>query len=104
MQQSFAVWRKFHEHLAVILISEPTSQGALVNETIYKLHSTVMAKAELPGERSYSRTSAPGQALDRQKKLMLLGFDTFGTGRFLAEVQELTDSVPELSEPPKTRF
>jgi hypothetical protein len=104
MQQSLAVRCKFHKHLATILVALPALQGALVNETIHKFHGTVMAKAELLGECRNSRTSAPGQALDRQKKLMLLGFDTFGTGRFLAEVQELTDVVPELSQPTKTRF
>jgi hypothetical protein len=32
---------------------------------------------------------------------MLLGFYALGAGRFLAEMQELPDSVPNLSKPTK---
>ena len=101
MQQCLAVRRKFYEHFAMILIPVPASHGAPVNDTIYKFHGAVMAKAELMGERGYSGTSIPWQALDCQKKLMLLGFDALGAGRFLAKMEELPDTVPELGKPPK---
>jgi hypothetical protein len=35
---------------------------------------------------------------------MLLGFDTLGAGRFLAKVQELPYTVPELSKAAKASF
>jgi hypothetical protein len=101
MQQGLAVRRKFHEYFAMILVPVSALQSALNNETIYKFHRAVMAKAELLGECGNSGTSALGQALDREEKLMLLGFDTLGAGRFLAKVQELPNTVPELSKPTK---
>jgi hypothetical protein len=67
VQYGVAARRKFHEHFAAILIPVPAPQRALVNETIYKFHRTVMPKAELPGECGNSRTSAFGQAFERQE-------------------------------------
>jgi hypothetical protein len=63
-----------------------------------------MTKAELPGKCGYRGTGILRQALDRQQKLRLLRFDALGAGRFLAEVQELPDAAPELSQPAKARF
>ena len=64
----------------------------------------VQAKAELPRKCGYRGTSVLRQALDRQQKLMLLGLDALGAGRFLAKVEELPDAAPELSQPAKARF
>jgi hypothetical protein len=47
MQQVLAVRRKFHKHFTTIIVSVPTSQRTVLNKTIDKLHSAVMAKAEL---------------------------------------------------------
>lgn len=88
----------------MIVIPVSALQGALVNEAIYKFHGTMMAKAELPRKCSNSRMIALGQALERQEKLMLLGFDTLGAGGFLAKVQKLPDTVPELSKLAKACF
>ena len=96
--------RKFHKHFAMILIPVSTLQGALFNETIYKFHSAVMAQAELLRECGNSGTSALGQALDHQEKLMLLRFDALGASGFFAKMQELPDTVAELSKPAKARF
>lgn len=104
MKQSLTAGRKFHKHLATIRTPVPAPQSTLVHKTIYKFHRTVMAKAELLRERSNSGMSTPRQALDRQEKLMLLGFDALGMSRFLTKVMELTDTVSELSKPPKACF
>jgi len=80
------------------------AQGALVNKAIYKFHSAGMAAAELLREGGISGTSALGQALDGQEKLMLLRFDALGASGFLAEMQELPDTMPGLSKPAKARF
>jgi len=47
MQQGFAVRRKLHEHFAMIVLPMSALQGALIDETIYKFYSAVMAQAEL---------------------------------------------------------
>jgi hypothetical protein len=60
MQQGLAVQRKFHKHFALVPIRMSALQSALINETIYKFHRTVMAKAELLGECGNSGTSALG--------------------------------------------
>ena len=101
MQQGFAVRRRLHEHFAMIVLSMPALQGVLVDETIYKFYSAVMAQAELLRESGNSGTSALGQALDRQEKLMLLRFDALGASGSFAKTQELPDTVPELSKPAK---
>ena len=80
MQQGFTTRRKLHEHFAMIVISVPATQSALVNETVYELHGAVMAKAELLGKCGNRWTSPPGQALNSQEKLMLLGLDPFASG------------------------
>jgi hypothetical protein len=67
MQQSLALRREFYKHFAMILISVPTPQSTLVNETIDKFHRTVMAKTELLGECGNRGASALGQALDCQE-------------------------------------
>jgi hypothetical protein len=104
MQQGFAVRRELHQHFTMILISVSALQRALVNETIYKFYGAVMAKAELLGKCGNSGTIALGQAPERQKKLMLLGFDALGAGRFFAKMQELPDTVPKLSKLAKAGF
>nr|WP_251106451.1 hypothetical protein [Alloacidobacterium dinghuense] len=104
MQQGLAVRRKLHQHFTMIVVPRPTSYGALVNKTIYKFYSTVMANAELLRKCGNRGTSALGQALECQEKLMLMGFDTLGTGRFLAKAQELPDAMPKLSKLAKACF
>jgi len=98
MQQSFTARGQLYEHFTMILVSMPTPHGALVDETIDQLHRTVMAKAEPLRESGYGRANPSRQTLDCQKQLMLLGLYALGTGGFLAEMQELADTVTELSE------
>jgi hypothetical protein len=98
MQQSLAVRRDFYQHLAMVIISVPAPQGTAFNETVDKLHGTMMAKAELARERSNCGADTLGQSFDGQEQLMLLRFDASGSGDLLAGMQELSNAVTELGE------
>jgi hypothetical protein len=62
-----------------------------------------MSKVKPVGKRRDSRTNSFRQSLDRKQKLMLLGFNAFGSRCFLAEAKELADATPELRELPVAR-
>jgi hypothetical protein len=98
MQQVLAVRREFYQDLAMIIISVPAPQCTALNQTIDKFHRTVMAKAELARERSNRGADALGQTFDGQEELMLLRFDAPGSGYLLAGMQELPNTMTELSE------
>ena len=102
MQQVLAVRRKFDQHLAMVIIAVPALQGAALDKPIDKLHRTVMAKAKLSRNRRNCGTDALRQAFNSQQQLMLLRFDTPGSGYFLTKMQELPDTVTELSKSAKT--
>jgi hypothetical protein len=103
VQQFLAVRGEFNQYLATVPITGPAFHCPMFHQAIHKLYSAVMAKAKSMGKSRDGRTSTPRQSLDRKQKLMLLRFDALRSGGFFAEVQKLTDAIPEFGEPAVTR-
>ena len=103
MQQILAVGGEFNKYFAMILVVVPAFHCPAFHQTIHEFSSAVMAKAKPVGKRLNSRTNSLRQSLDRKQKLMLLGFNALGSGRFLAEAKELTDATPEFRKLPVAR-
>jgi hypothetical protein len=103
VQQLLAVRGEFNQYFATVLITGPAFHCPMFYQAIHKLYSAVMAKAKPVGKSRDGRTSTPRQSLDRKQKLMLLRFDALRSGGFFAEVQELTDAIPEFGELAVTR-
>jgi hypothetical protein len=102
VQQGFAARREFHEHFAMIQVAVLSTYGAEVHQAIDQLNRAVMAKTKQVGERSNRRTRAFRQSFHCEQKLMLLGFNALGAGRFFAEAQKLADAVPKFGKPSKS--
>jgi hypothetical protein len=104
VQQHFSVWRELNQHFTVVLIAGPAPQRSALDQPINQLDRTVVTKAELLRNGPHRRARAGRQAFDGEQKLVLLGFNALGAGGFLAEVQELPDTVPELGQLAKPKF
>jgi hypothetical protein len=103
VQQLFAVGSEFNQDFTTILIAVPAPYSAVFHQAVHQLHRAVMTKAKSLGKCCDGGTSSLRQAFDRKQELVLLGLYGAGSGSFFAEVQELTDAVPEFSELPVTR-
>ena len=94
---------EFNQDFTTILIAGPASYRAMFHQAVHKLHGAVMTEAKSLGKCCDGGTDSLGQSFDGKQKLMLLRFDGLGSSGFVAEVQELTDAVPEFSELAVTR-
>jgi hypothetical protein len=77
---------------------------ASFHEAVDQFDRAVVADTKLLGKRSDGGTSALRQCLHCKQDLVLVRFDSFGSGCFFAEVQKLPDGVTELGELPEAKF
>jgi hypothetical protein len=98
------VRRQFDQHFTLILGAMFASKGATLHKAINEFDCAVVTETELLRKRGDGGTAALRQPLDCEENLMLLGFNSLGTGRLFAEAQELPDTVTELGETPKAKF
>ncbi len=104
MQQCLAVRRQFDQHFAMVVFGMLAADSTALGQTVHKFPRAVVAQAKPIGESGDSGASPPGEALQREKQLVLLGFDSFGASCQLAGVQELPDAVAKLGKALKAEF
>lgn len=90
-----------HGYLSPVALPGPeaTYESPLF-EPIDQPHGTVMPDEKLFRQLPNRGAEIRIQRADRQQHLVLLSLKSFDFGRFLAEMQELPNLVPELSQSP----
>lgn len=104
VQQRLSKGRQPDQNFAMIFIAGSALQGSAFDQSINQLYRTVMPKTQLLRDRRHRRTCAAGETLDGKQKLVLLRFNSLGTGGIFAEVQEFPDTVTELGQLAKAKF
>lgn len=85
-------------NLPVILAAADPFDEALTREPIHQPDGAVVADDHVLGEFPDGRALAGAKRPDGEQDLVLLGFQSFGAGGLLAEVEESANSVAELAE------
>ena len=104
MEEIFTQGGERDHHFAMILLAVTATDGTLLFESVEQFHGAVVPKAQLAGEGGHGGAGALGKPFQGKEKLMLLWFDSPGTGGVFTEVQELPDTMTELCQAAKTRI
>jgi hypothetical protein len=67
-------------------------------QPIYQFDRGVMSQGETIRQLANGRLGTIGQAFQRQQRLVLLRLDAMLSGLYLAELKEMPELVPELSQ------
>jgi len=98
MQFALASCREFHPDRPSVGFGAGTGDEAAFFETVEQAHGAVMPDQQVLGKRADRGTGAPVERADGQQHLMLLGLQSLGAGRLLAEMKKAANLVAEVSQ------
>jgi hypothetical protein len=98
VQQCLSTLREPNQHFTVICICCNPLDYSMLRHPVYQLNGAVMANQHSRCEFANGRFNAIWQAFDGQQELVLLRFYSVCPCLVIAEPQEQTDLVTELSQ------